>query len=62
MLTLRYDVAAVEGLLLLEAAHAADALARLRGLDQPDAATQRLMQQWSKLLSTLLGQLHLENV
>ena len=56
----RYDFAAVEGCVLLEAGHAADALARLRAMDQPDAATQRLMQQWSKLFSTLLGQLHVE--
>jgi hypothetical protein len=56
----RYDFRAVEGCVLLEAGFAADALARLRAMDEPDAATQRLMQQWSKLFSTLLGQLHVE--
>ena len=56
----RDDFRAVEGCVLLEAAHAADALARLRAMDEPDAATQRLMQQRSKLFSTLLGQLHVE--
>jgi hypothetical protein len=56
----RHELAPVEGCVLVEAGFAADALARLRAMDEPDAATQRLMQQWSKLFSTLLGQLHVE--
>jgi hypothetical protein len=56
----RYDFAPVEGYVLLEAAHAADALATVRGAEQPDIITQRLEMQWSKHYAALLAQLHVE--
>jgi hypothetical protein len=59
-LLVRYDFAPVEGLVLLEAAHAADALATVRAAEQPDIITQRLEMQWSKHYAALLAQLHVE--
>src|SRR5918995_3164475 len=56
----RYDFAAVEGCVLLEAGHAADALAAVRAAEQPDIIAQRLEMQWSKHYAALLAQLHVE--
>ena len=56
----RYDFAPVEGCVLLEAGHAADALATVRAAAQPDVSTQRLEMQWSKHYAALLAQLHVE--
>jgi hypothetical protein len=56
----RYDLAAVEGRVLLEAGRAADVLATLRAVADPDAAALRLEQVWSRHLAVLLGQLHVE--
>jgi hypothetical protein len=56
----RYDFAPVEGYVLLEAGHAADALAAVRAAEQPDSITQRLEMAWSKHYAALLAQLHLE--
>ena len=58
--TARYDFAPVEGCVLLEAGHAADALATVRAAAQPDVSTQRLEMQWSKHYAALLAQLHVE--
>ena len=57
----RYEVALVEGCVLIEAGHAADALTIVRAA-QPDVVTQRLELQLSKHYAALLAQLHLEKV
>ena len=62
LLLSRYDFAAVEGCVLLEAGHAADALATVRAAAQPDIVTQRLEMQLSRHFAALLAQLHLEKV
>ena len=54
----RYELGPVEGCVLLEAAHAADALAAVRGAEQPDIITQRLEMQSSKHYAALLAQLN----
>jgi hypothetical protein len=56
----RYDFGVVEGCVLIEAGHAADALATVRAAAQPDVSTQRLEMQWSKHYAALLAQLHVE--
>jgi hypothetical protein len=58
----RYEVALVEGCVLIEADHAADALTIVRAAAQPDVVTQRLELQLSKHYAALLAQLHLEKV
>lgn len=58
----RYEVALVEGCVLIEAGHAADALTIVRAAAQPDVVTQRLELQLSKHYAALLAQLHLEKV
>ncbi len=58
----RYELALVEGAVLVEAAHACDALAAIRSAPHADVAAQRLEVVWSKHLTGLLSQLHLENV
>ena len=58
----RYDLAPVEGRVLVEAGHAADALATVRAAEQPDIITQRLEMQWSKHYAALLAQLHVEKL
>src|ERR671912_1568652 len=55
----RYDFAPIEGL-LVEAAHAADALATVRAAEQPDIITTRLEMQLSRHFAALLAQLHVE--
>ena len=55
----RYDFAPIEGL-LVEAAHAADALATVRAAEQPDIITTRLEMQLSRHFTALLAQLHVE--
>ena len=55
-----YDFAPVEGCVLLEAGHAADALATVRAAAQPDQVTSRLEMQWSRHFAALLAQLHVE--
>jgi hypothetical protein len=56
----RFDVGAVEGRLLTEAAHAISALADLRAGKRTDAERQRLELAWARHLSSLLGQLRTE--
>ena len=55
-----YDFAPVEGCVVLEAGHAADAQATVRAAAQPDQVTSRLEMQWSRHFAALLAQLHVE--
>jgi hypothetical protein len=59
----RFTFNAAEGVILIEAAHAVDALAALRGLSMADKTIgeintiQRLEQGWSRLLASHMAQL-----
>jgi hypothetical protein len=56
----RYDLGPIEGYVLIEAGHTADAPATVRTAEQPDIVTQRFEMQLSRHFAALLAQLHVE--